>query len=273
MALPAGPLVSSLSMSQINTELGRASNATISLDTAENGGYGVINPRSFNRPNSANPASISEWYNYNHTYGDPDYWWRADYGLSTSGWTAYKGGLNFTFYNVSSANSTTGAYFNGSNSYGITSNTSQIDAKFIVMRLNNVDGTAGRTILGGTQNNIHEVYFTNITNNWYIVEAQTGGNIWGSLNGTIGASDILLDFVTTSGPIEYLDGSNGGSIHTVYFGTFPNRIRWQSGYQLYVGRRQQGNYGQFYLKELAIYTNWTLTEAFAIRNEMRSRWP
>jgi hypothetical protein len=65
MALP--PAGVQLAMSQINVELGRSSTAQISLDTAENGGYGAINVNSRNRPNGANPAAISEWYRYNHT--------------------------------------------------------------------------------------------------------------------------------------------------------------------------------------------------------------
>ena len=54
-------------MSQINTELGRSSTATISLDTAENGGYGTINTCGSPFPSGANPASMSEWYGYNHS--------------------------------------------------------------------------------------------------------------------------------------------------------------------------------------------------------------
>ena len=56
-----------LSMSQINSELRRSSTSQISLDTAENGGYGAINQNSLSRPNPTNPAYISEWYGYNHT--------------------------------------------------------------------------------------------------------------------------------------------------------------------------------------------------------------
>ncbi len=63
------PLASSgiLRMSQINTELGRSSTATISLNTAEDGGYGAINTNSTSRPSSSNPAAMSEWYSYNHS--------------------------------------------------------------------------------------------------------------------------------------------------------------------------------------------------------------
>jgi hypothetical protein len=57
----------SISMSQINTELQRSSTATISLDSAENGSYATINTCSSSRPSSSNPASMSEWYSYNHT--------------------------------------------------------------------------------------------------------------------------------------------------------------------------------------------------------------
>ena len=56
-----------ISMSQVNTELGRSASANISLDTAENGGYAAINNCSTYRPSSTNPAKISEWYGYNHT--------------------------------------------------------------------------------------------------------------------------------------------------------------------------------------------------------------
>ena len=58
----------SVSMSAINLELGRASNAPISLDSAENGSYGAINSCSPSRPSSSNPASMSEWRGYNHSF-------------------------------------------------------------------------------------------------------------------------------------------------------------------------------------------------------------
>lgn len=54
-------------MSQINSELGRAGNATISLDTAESGGYVAINTGSASKPNDARPAAMSEWYSYDHS--------------------------------------------------------------------------------------------------------------------------------------------------------------------------------------------------------------
>ena len=67
------PLQSSgaISMSQINTELGRSSTSGISLDAAENGSYGAINQNSTSRPSSGNPASLSEWYGYNHNASPP----------------------------------------------------------------------------------------------------------------------------------------------------------------------------------------------------------
>jgi hypothetical protein len=58
----------SVAATGINLELGRASNATLSIDTAENGGYVAINQCSPSRPSSDNPASYSEWRNYNHGY-------------------------------------------------------------------------------------------------------------------------------------------------------------------------------------------------------------
>lgn len=54
-------------MSEINTELGRTSTATISLDSAESGTYATINTASASYPNDARPASMSEWYSYDHS--------------------------------------------------------------------------------------------------------------------------------------------------------------------------------------------------------------
>ena len=56
-----------IKMSEINTELGRSSNATISLDSAESGTYGAINTSSSSYPSDARPASMSEWYSYDHS--------------------------------------------------------------------------------------------------------------------------------------------------------------------------------------------------------------
>lgn len=58
----------SVSMSAINSELGRSSTAGISLNTAEDGGYVCINQFSGARPASDQPAAMSEWKGYNHGY-------------------------------------------------------------------------------------------------------------------------------------------------------------------------------------------------------------
>lgn len=63
MALPR---TGELGLRSINAELGRSTSAEISLDTAENGGYGAINTSSPSYPNSTNPAAVSEWYGYTH---------------------------------------------------------------------------------------------------------------------------------------------------------------------------------------------------------------
>ncbi len=55
-------------MSQINTELGRGSTSAISLNSAEDGGYAAINSCSPSRPSSSDPARMSEWYGYNHSF-------------------------------------------------------------------------------------------------------------------------------------------------------------------------------------------------------------
>ena len=56
-----------ISFSQLNTELGRSSTASIALKSAEIGTYGAINTNSTSRPNGSAPYAISEWYSYNHS--------------------------------------------------------------------------------------------------------------------------------------------------------------------------------------------------------------
>ena len=93
-------------MSQINTELGRSSTATISLDTAENGGYATINTGSSSRPSSTNPASMSEWYGYDHnaSSGSPEF---AIFGDASFGTGDFEGACSVSepdtlvlYYNI-----------------------------------------------------------------------------------------------------------------------------------------------------------------------------
>ena len=60
------PRTGQIGLGDINAELGRSRTTQISLDTAENGGYGTINLNSRSSPNATNPAAVSEWYGYNH---------------------------------------------------------------------------------------------------------------------------------------------------------------------------------------------------------------
>lgn len=69
-----------IKISQINAELGRATNSTSSLDTLESGGYVAINTASPSYPSDARPASMSEWYSYDHSYSaySNDYYYIND---------------------------------------------------------------------------------------------------------------------------------------------------------------------------------------------------
>ena len=69
MTLPAA--YATMSMGDINVELGRSRTAQISINSAEDGGYGAINQNSASRPSSSDPAAISEWYSYNHNAAAP----------------------------------------------------------------------------------------------------------------------------------------------------------------------------------------------------------
>ena len=82
MALQAS---GTIKMSEINTELGRSSSATISLDSAESGTYATINTASASYPNDARPAAISEWYSYDHTASASGFFNVVNSGQDTSG--------------------------------------------------------------------------------------------------------------------------------------------------------------------------------------------
>lgn len=78
MALQAS---GTIKLSQINTELGRSSSATISLDSAESGTYATINTASASYPADARPAKMSEWYSYDHSASSvtpSTYYWLGD---------------------------------------------------------------------------------------------------------------------------------------------------------------------------------------------------
>lgn len=56
-----------ISISQINTELGRTSTtANTSLTSLNTGAYVTINTASIPFPNNSAPHQMSEWYSYNH---------------------------------------------------------------------------------------------------------------------------------------------------------------------------------------------------------------
>lgn len=96
MALQAN---GTIKMSEINTELGRTSSATISLDSAESGTYATINTASSSYPNNARPASMSEWYSYNHSSSSADFFALINSGTSNSGAScASSGADNLTLY-------------------------------------------------------------------------------------------------------------------------------------------------------------------------------
>jgi len=66
---------STIRMSQINVELGRSLNTTISLSSAEKGGYVALESDSVWIPDGVAPFKMNEWYGYDH---------------SASGWTVEK---------------------------------------------------------------------------------------------------------------------------------------------------------------------------------------
>lgn len=203
----------------------------------------------------------------------PEYWWRADSGISTSGWTAYAGGLDFTFSGVTSANSSTGVFLT-SGKYGFTPTiSSTIEAKHIFIRHDSWDGSG--TLLGGSFYSIHEFYFEG---GFYIVEGNNaGGFTYAATNGEAGSKLTWVDFINSGVPYFYHDSSpTVVGAFFVYNGTYTNRFWWPDGNILLGVRSQDISAGAMngYIKEVAIFTTpLTIAQGQAFQASVMSRWP
>lgn len=105
------PLPSSgaISMSQVNTELGRSASANISLVTAETGGYGAINQCSPSRPDGLSPYTMNEWHGYNHTInccGGATCYYHTGWCFDSNCTAACAGPFTFAFYSCCATIST-----------------------------------------------------------------------------------------------------------------------------------------------------------------------
>ena len=127
-------------MSDINVELGRSSTATISLDTAENGGYATINTASTSRPSSTNPASMSEWYGYNHSASSgTTITWSLSRSLTGAGGvlTIFKNGSQVVQSSTNGASGTFTAAIGDTIYTTLTENPKASDRTDIIIRVNN----------------------------------------------------------------------------------------------------------------------------------------
>lgn len=140
MPLPAA--FATISLGDINVELGRSRTSTISIDTAENGGYGAINTNSTSRPSSTNPASVSEWYSYNHTAAPAN-------SITFSSGFSYTGSSSTSFSGTVTIVGATATFFARSTSTGNFSTDTNI----------NINGNARRARIT-TQGTLDSTSFT-----------------------------------------------------------------------------------------------------------------
>ena len=242
----------------------------------ERSGYVTDNNMNTDTTTSTSPAPNTEI--------QADYWWRADSGLTTSSWTASNGGLNFTFTNVTTASSAVGVVFNGTNGFGQTPVlSSNIAATHVLVRLDSLIINTDDALLGGTQNNIHEIAH-NAAGYWNIVDATNASTRYGARTTTNIISPmpkvLWFDFETGTNAVKVYTDDNSSIKASMarYTGTYNNLFTWLSGYSMYLGRRQQVSGGSGFMrvnvKELAIFTSsLSYEEVDAFRTEMLARWP
>ncbi len=209
----------------------------------------------------------------------PEYWWRADSGLTTSSWTAYNGGINFRLLNVTTASSA-GVVFNGSNGYGTSSLLpTNINAKHIYIRFENLNKNDQGTFLGGTQNNIHEVWFQpGFNDKWFIVQQLSGGISYGAETAAnITFNDIIwIDFVNGTVRPQYYDASSATAVNmNVYLGSYTSSFTWQQNTRILLGTRNIAlNSISASIQEIAIFTTpLTIEQGKLFRTQMLGRYP
>ena len=209
----------------------------------------------------------------------PEYWWRADSGLSISAWTAYAGGVNLTLNSMTAYDSTNGAQFNGTTSYGQSTSVlgADIIAKHVLIRYDSL-GLSG-TVLSSTEYNISEIMFGNGSDaGYYVVESNAGGSSYSyaSQAGVAGTKLQWVDFANNaSGPDFYKNTSTvKDGTYSVYAGVYTQQWAWRNGYSIVVGKRGVGDFLSGYIKEIAIFTTaHAATSVAAFRDTMNSRWP
>lgn len=123
-------------MSEINVELGRASDAAIQLKKAEDGDYGTIN-LSF-AGNESSPHSMSEWYSYFHyplvAEGGIIDFWDARARADSSDWESLYGGeTNMTVSGATYNTSTPKNFsFDGTNDNIVTDGTVSLGSRWSI---------------------------------------------------------------------------------------------------------------------------------------------
>lgn len=138
-----------ISLSQINQELGRAWNAQITLNVYDDGGVHKvqvgggavdINQCSTARPNPANADSITEWYSYDHAAqcGGDVYPCTVDCGINATGSTS----LVFNYENINGQLFTSEAACINAFSFGV----SGVDYQ---LNINSVYGSSGESLGSG----------------------------------------------------------------------------------------------------------------------------
>ena len=224
-------------------------------------------------------------YGWTPSAPTPEYWWKANSGLSTNAWVASAGGVDFSLSNMTSADGTNGAIFNGTSSIGTSGAlASAISAKHILIRF---DSFTSGSMLGSSHYGIHAVLFTPDGANYYCTEGNAEGTDYTYASqlftldeqelGVLGTRIAWLDFVNNATKIDHYPdvGNSPTGIFVPYAGTFDNQMEWPAGATMILGDRGEGgNFLAGAIKEIAIFTtSQSASDIKAFRAEMNSRWP
>jgi hypothetical protein len=134
-------------------------------------------------------------------------------------------------------------------------------------------------MMGGTQNNIHELGFSS-SGYFYVVDNTVTTLRYAARTTYSVVSPTLVWFsLPNSAPELYINNNDSiSATFEVYFGTYPNEFRWVSGRGIYLARRQEVNgangFMRMNVKELAIFTSSLSADQIKLfRNDMLTRYP
>jgi hypothetical protein len=214
-----------------------------------------------------------------------DYQWRADSGLTGTGWVATHGGMDLSFVGgAPTVSPVTGAHMvSGITAQSVAAWAADVDIGWVFVRLDGYSDVANGILFGQSGIANAEIWFSANTAARFInMTTATGTIVWESKHSTIAAFNPAYFQITFTGvarPTVFIDSGAGVIADTpLASGSYNGKYTFRSGSHLWLGRRQSGTAGVLTanIKEIQFFTATRALSAgdiAAIKADIMSRWP